>query len=192
METADRGLVIGLAGRTGAGKNYIAGLLKNARGFTAVTNPLVNSYKRLVSGYEAPVYSAWSASNRSALIRIPAARGLSTRTELRSPDPSCNPYLALAMMLNAGLDGVKNKILPPDEVKTDIFEMSTADMEEQGITILPTSLAEALAELEASPIARETLGPHIYHKYLKAKKTEWDNYRVAVTDWELESYLASY
>ncbi len=171
---------------------YIAGLLKNARGFTAVTNPLVNSYKRLVSGYEAPVYSAWSASNRSALIRIPAARGLSTRTELRSPDPSCNPYLALAMMLNAGLDGVKNKIMPPDEVKKDIFEMTPVEMEEQGITILPTSLAEALKELEASPIARETLGPHIYQKYLEAKKTEWDNYRIAVTDWELDSYLATY
>lgn len=172
--------------------SYIAGLLKNARGFAAITNPLVNSYKRLVPGYEAPVYAAWSASNRSALIRIPASRGLSTRTELRCPDPSCNPYLALAMMLNAGLDGVKNNLIPPPEVKRDIFEMTTAEMENEGISVMPGSLKEALAELRANVIAESTLGAHIFEKYFEAKDKEWDSFRTAVTDWELDNYLTTY
>jgi glutamine synthetase len=172
--------------------SYIAGLLKNARGFAAVTNPLVNSYKRLVPGYEAPVYSAWSASNRSALIRIPASRGLSTRTELRCPDPSCNPYLALAMMLNAGLEGVKAEMTPPAEVKKDIFEMSAAQMEAEGITVLPASLKEAIEEFKVNAAAQEALGPHIFTKYIEAKEKEWDSYRTAVTDWELEAYLTIY
>ncbi|WP_163337137.1 type I glutamate--ammonia ligase [Desulfopila sp. IMCC35008] len=172
--------------------SYIAGLLKNARGFAAITNPLVNSYKRLVPGYEAPVYAAWSASNRSALIRIPAARGLSTRTELRCPDPTCNPYLALAMMLNSGLDGVKSDMTPPDEVKKDIFEMSAADMDAEGIKVMPANLKEALEELAENPIAKETLGPHIFEKYLEAKGAEWDSFRTAVTEWELEAYLTIY
>ncbi len=171
---------------------YIAGSLKNARGFAAVTNPLVNSYKRLVPGYEAPVYAAWSASNRSALVRIPAARGMSTRTEIRCPDPSCNPYLALAMMLNAGLDGVKNKLTPPDSVDVDIFGMSAAEMAAEGIEVLPASLEEAIEELKGNPIAKETLGAHIFRKYIQAKEKEWDSYRTAVTQWELESYLDIY
>ena len=171
---------------------YIAGALKNARGFAAVTNPLVNSYKRLVPGYEAPVYAAWSASNRSALVRIPASRGLGTRTEIRCPDPTCNPYLALAMMLNSGLDGVKNKMTPPASVDKDIFKMSAAEMEEAGIGVMPGSLKEAIEELKASTIAKETLGAHIFEKYIEAKEAEWDSYRTAVTDWELDEYLDIY
>ncbi len=171
---------------------YIAGALKNARGFAAVTNPLVNSYKRLVPGYEAPVYAAWSASNRSALVRIPASRGLGTRTEIRCPDPTCNPYLALAMMLNSGLDGVKNKLTPPASVDRDIFKMNAAEMDEAGILIMPANLKEAIEELKANPIAKETLGEHIFEKYIEAKEAEWDKYRTAVTDWELDEYLDVY
>ncbi len=171
---------------------YIAGALKNARGFAAVTNPLVNSYKRLVPGYEAPVYAAWSASNRSALVRIPASRGLGTRTEIRCPDPTCNPYLALAMMLNSGLDGVKNKLTPPASVDQDIFKMSAAEMEEAGIGVMPGSLKEAIDELKTNPIAKDTLGEHIFGKYIEAKEAEWDKYRTAVTDWELDEYLDIY
>ncbi len=172
--------------------SYIAGLLKNARGMAAVTNPLVNSYKRLVPGYEAPVYAAWSASNRSALVRIPAARGLSTRTELRCPDPACNPYLALAMMLKAGLEGVTTDMTPPAEVKKDIFEMSAAEMAAENITVLPGSLQEAIEELKANPLGKDALGPHIYEKYIEAKDKEWDSYRTSVTEWELENYLTIY
>ncbi len=171
---------------------YIAGALKNARGFAAVTNPLVNSYKRLVPGYEAPVYAAWSASNRSALVRIPAARGLSTRTEIRCPDPACNPYLALALMLNSGLDGVKNKLTPPDSVDVDIFEMTPAEMVAEGITVLPASLQEAIEELKVNPIAKETLGDHIFEKYIEAKEKEWDSFRTCVTQWEIDNYLSIY
>lgn len=140
---------------------YIAGALKNARGFAAVTNPLVNSYKRLVPGYEAPVYAAWSASNRSALIRIPASRGLGTRTEIRCPDPTCNPYMALAMMLTSGLDGIKNKLTPPESVDVDIFKMTSAEMDGAGIKVMPANLKEAIDELKANPIAKEALGVHI-------------------------------
>jgi len=172
--------------------SYIAGCLKNARGFAAVTNPLVNSYKRLVPGYEAPVYAAWSASNRSALIRIPAPRGLSTRTEIRCPDPAANPYLALAMMLNSGLDGVKNDLTPPPEVAKDIFKMTAAEMEEEGISVMPANLKEAIEVLKTNPISRATLGDHIFEKYIIAKEKEWDSFRTAVTDWELKEYLVAY
>jgi len=172
--------------------SYIAGCLKNARAFSAVTNPLVNSYKRLVPGYEAPVYCAWSASNRSALVRIPASRGISTRTEIRCPDPTCNPYLALAMMLNSGLDGVKNNLTPPDSVDKDIFKMTPAQMADEGIVVMPASLKEAIDELAASELAKDTLGDHIFGKYIEAKEKEWDSYRTAVTDWEIEEYLNIY
>ncbi len=171
---------------------YIAGALKNARAFAAVTNPLVNSYKRLVPGYEAPVYCAWSASNRSALIRIPASRGLSTRTEIRCPDPTCNPYLAFAMMLNAGLDGVKNNLTPPPGVNRDIFKMTPAQMAEEGIAVMPANLKEAVDELKANPLGKETLGTHIYEKYVEAKEKEWDSFRIAVTEWEIDEYLSVY
>lgn len=171
---------------------YIAGALKNARGFAAVTNPLVNSYKRLVPGYEAPVYCAWSASNRSALIRIPAARGLSTRTEIRCPDATCNPYLALAMMLNAGLDGIKNNLTPAPPVDKDIYQMTSDQMAGEGIVVMPASLKEAIEELKASGIARATLGDHIFRKYIEAKEQEWDSFRTTVTEWEIDNYLDVY
>ena len=168
---------------------YIGGILKNASGFAAITNPLVNSYKRLVPGYEAPTYIAWSASNRSALVRIPASRGISTRTEVRCPDPACNPYLALAMMLNAGLDGVRNKLAAPPSVDVDIFEMTSAEKEQACIASLPGSLEEAIITLKESPIARKTLGEHIFEKYIEGKTKEWDSYRTAVTDWEINRYI---
>ncbi|MCL7487339.1 MAG: type I glutamate--ammonia ligase [Desulfobulbaceae bacterium] len=172
--------------------HYIAGIAKNARGFAAVTNPLVNSYKRLVPGYEAPVYVAWSASNRSALIRIPASRGLGTRTEVRCPDPTCNPYLALAMMLNSGLDGVKNKLEAPASVDVDIFKMTPAEKDAAGIDSLPANLEEAIIALKENPIARDTLGQHIFEKYIEGKVQEWDSYRTAVTDWEIDNYMKNY
>ncbi|WP_028580747.1 type I glutamate--ammonia ligase [Desulfogranum japonicum] len=171
---------------------YIAGITKNAKGFVAVTNPLVNSYKRLVAGYEAPVYVAWSASNRSALVRIPASRGLGTRTEVRCPDPSCNPYLAFAMMLSSGLDGVVNNLEAPKSVDQDIFEMTPAEKEAVGIDSLPANLCEAIEEFKASPIAKAALGEHIFEKYVEGKEKEWDAYRIAVTDWELQNYLDNY
>ena len=171
---------------------YIAGISKNARGFTAVTNPLVNSYKRLVPGYEAPVYVAWSASNRSAMIRIPASRGLGTRTEVRCPDPACNPYLAFAIMLTSGLDGVKNKLEAPAAVNADIFEMTRAEKKTAGIAILPGNLKEAIDLLKENPLAKEALGEHILKKYLQGKQKEWDSYRTAVTDWEINAYMKNY
>ena len=171
---------------------YIAGIMKNAKGFCAVTNPLVNSYKRLVAGYEAPVYVAWSASNRSALVRIPASRGMGTRTEVRCPDPACTPYLAFAMMLGAGLDGIKNDLPVPDAVNADIFEMTAAEKKEAGIASLPANLYEAVQELKASPIALDALGPHILAKYIEGKEKEWDSFRIAITDWEHNTYLSRY
>ena len=171
---------------------YIAGIMKHAKGFAAITNPLVNSYKRLVAGYEAPVYVAWSASNRSALIRIPASRGLGTRTEVRCPDPTCNPYLAFAMMLNSGLDGIQKQLEPPKSVDVNIFKLTPNQMKRAKIEALPGSLKEALIELKKSAIARETLGEHIFEKYLIGKEKEWDSFRTAVTDWELKSYLDLY
>ncbi len=171
---------------------YIAGIIKNARGFSAVSNPLVNSYKRLVPGYEAPVYVAWSASNRSALVRIPASRGIGTRVEVRCPDPACNPYLAIGMMLNSGLDGVRNDLTPPASVDINIFAMTVEEKDAAGIASMPASLIEALDELAANPIAKETLGDHILGKYLSGKKAEWDSFRTAVTDWELDTYLDLY
>ncbi len=172
--------------------HYIAGIIKNARGFTAVTNPLVNSYKRLVPGYEAPVYIAWSASNRSAMIRIPASRGLGTRTEVRCPDPACNPYLALAMMLISGLDGVKNKLAAPASINVDIFKMTPDEKEASGIASLPANLKEAIDAFKENPIAREALGEHIFNKYIEGKEKEWNSYRTAVTDWEIKTYMKNY
>ncbi len=171
---------------------YIAGISKNARGFAAVTNPLVNSYKRLVPGYEAPVYVAWSCSNRSALLRIPASRGIGTRVEVRCPDPACNPYLAFAMMLNSGLDGVVNKLTPPKSVDINIFAMTAEEKETADIPSMPANLKEALDELKANPLAKETLGDHIYEKYCVIKEAEWDSFRTAVTDWELNAYLTTH
>ncbi|WP_027718643.1 type I glutamate--ammonia ligase [Desulfovirgula thermocuniculi] len=171
---------------------FIGGLMKHIRAIAAITNPTVNSYKRLVAGYEAPVYIAWSFRNRSPLIRIPAKRGLSTRIELRSPDPSCNPYLALAVCLKAGLDGIKNKIAPPPPCDRNIYEMSPKEREELGIGCLPENLKEALDELERDELIKEALGPHVYARFMEAKRIEWDRYRTQVHPWELEEYLTKY
>ncbi|NLN06689.1 MAG: glutamine synthetase, partial [Firmicutes bacterium] len=169
---------------------YIGGILKHVKGFCAITNPLVNSYKRLVPGYEAPVYIAWSEQNRSPLIRIPARRGVGTRIELRNPDPSCNPYLALAVTLAAGLDGIKNKIDPPAPVDLNIYDMTAAERRELGIDTLPSNLGEALQELSRNQLIRETLGTHIYSRFVEAKTIEWNEYQSQVHQWELDRYLS--
>lgn len=171
---------------------FIAGLLTHVRGMAAVTNPLINSYKRLVPGYEAPCYLAWSASNRSALIRIPAARGQATRVELRCPDPACNPYLALAVCLAAGLDGIEKGLTPPEEITENIFAMDTAGRLAKGIESLPGSLMEAVEAMEADTLICETLGAHVATQYTEGKKKEWDAYRTHVSRWEIENYLVTY
>lgn len=168
---------------------YIGGLLHHVKGFTAITNPLVNSYKRLVPGYEAPVYIAWSQHNRSPLIRIPARRGAGTRIELRNPDPSCNPYLALAVTLLAGLDGIKNKITPPAPVTQNIYAMSVEERMALGIESLPKTLGDALVALSASKVIKEALGGHIYEHFMEAKTIEWTQYRTQVHQWEIDNYL---
>lgn len=172
--------------------HFIAGLLHHVKGMTAVTNPLVNSYKRLVPGFEAPCYVAWSASNRSALIRIPAARGQSTRIELRSPDPACNPYLALAVSLAAGLDGIERGLMPPEEIKENVFEMDAKTREVKGIENLPISLNEAILELNKNQLIQETLGSHVLENYIAGKMAEWNEYRAQVSDWEYKKYLVTY
>ncbi len=170
----------------------IGGVLKNIRNITAITNPLVNSYKRLVPGYEAPVYLAWSAANRSALLRIPAKRGPATRVELRSPDPSCNPYLAFAAILTAALDGINEQVEPPLPTEQNIYQLNEKERKKLRIEALPGSLLEALDLMEKSPVAREALGEHIYGEFLSSKRTEWDKFRVGVTPWEIENYLERY
>ena len=172
--------------------HFIAGLLAHVKGMCAITNPLVNSYKRLVPGYEAPCYLAWSASNRSALIRIPAARGNSTRVELRNPDPSCNPYLALAACLAAGLDGIERKLLPPEEITENIFEMNAEERAANGIEDLPDSLEHALVALKADPLLAEVLGPHILPQYIAGKEKEWEEYCTRVSSWEIAKYMVLY
>ena len=172
--------------------SFIAGLLEHVRGMTAITNPLVNSYKRLVPGYEAPCYIAWSASNRSALIRIPAVRGQSTRVELRCPDPACNPYLSLAVCLCAGLDGIERKLTPPEEISDNIFAMNQKQREERGIRNLPGSLKEAIECLKEDKLVCSTLGEHVLSQYIEGKEKEWDSYRTHVSRWETEKYLVLY
>ena len=172
--------------------SFIAGLLAHVKGMAAVTNPLVNSYKRLVPGYEAPCYLAWSASNRSALIRIPAARGQSTRVELRSPDPSCNPYLAFAVCLAAGLDGIEKGMTPPPEITENIFEMDAAARSDRGIDSLPGSLEEAIKAMQADQLVMDTLGTHVAENYIEGKMKEWDEYRTRVSSWEREKYIINY
>jgi len=172
--------------------SYIAGLLEHARGFCAVTNPLVNSYKRLVPGYEAPVNVAWSMRNRSPLVRIPDKRGTGTRCELRMPDPSANPYLALAVQLAAGLDGLERKLVPTDPVDKNIFEMSFRERRRYRIDELPRDLHEALECLEKSPVIRDALGEHISERFLEAKYGEWQEYIGQVSEWERKRYLGQY
>jgi glutamine synthetase len=170
--------------------NYIAGLLAHVHEYTAITNPLVNSYKRLVPGFEAPVYVAWSERNRSPLIRIPARRGNSTRLELRSPDPSCNPYLALAVMLTAGLHGVEDNLQPPPPVNGNIYHMNLEDRERLGISSLPGTLGQALDTFQNSELMRSTLGAHIFERFIAAKRAEVKMYEATVHPWELERYLS--
>ena len=168
---------------------FIGGIMKHMKGMSVITNPLVNSYKRLVPGYEAPIYIAWSATNRSPLIRIPASRGAGTRVELRCPDPAANPYLALAVCLAAGLDGIRNQITPPESVTENVFEMRLSKKNQLGIESLPADLGEAIHEFEADTYIQEVLGTHITEKYMEAKKAEWADYRSQVTQWEIENYL---
>jgi len=167
----------------------IGGVLKNIQSITAILNPTVNSYKRLVPGYEAPVYLAWSLANRSALLRVPAKRGSATRVELRSPDPSCNPYLAFAAILEACIDGIENKINPPEVVESNIYALSEQERIERNILSLPGSLAEAIYLYEQSPVTRLALGDHIYKEFLDTKKNEWDKFRIDVSEWEINRYL---
>ncbi len=172
--------------------HYIGGLLRHARGYCAITNPLVNSYKRLVPGYEAPVNVAWSMRNRSPMIRIPDRRGLGTRVELRIPDPSANPYLALAVQLAAGLDGIETKADAREPVNTNIWEMSHREKRRLRIDDLPHDLREACDELEKSPVITECLGEHITTHFLEAKRQEWADYITQVSRWEIDQYLAKY
>jgi glutamine synthetase len=173
-------------------RQFIAGILKHAPSFTAVTNPTVNSYKRLVPGYEAPCYVAWSARNRSPLIRIPASRGLSTRVEVRSVDPAANPYLAMAVLLKAGLDGIKNKLTPPAPVDRNIYVMSKEERIEEGIIDLPATLAQALDELKSNEVIVAGLGEHIFEHFIEAKEIEWDMFRTVVHPWERDQYMSMY
>ncbi len=171
---------------------FIAGILTHINAICAVTNPLVNSYKRLVPGYEAPCYTSWSTGNRSALVRVPAPRGKSTRVELRSPDPSCNPYLALALCLAAGLDGIKRGLTPPAEVNENIYELTDRQRRMKKIGLLPTSLNEALAALRADKLMCAVLGEHALTQYLAGKDAEWKSYCTRVSSWEIERYITIY
>ena len=168
---------------------FIGGLMKHMKGMAAITNPLVNSYKRLVPGYEAPIYIAWSVTNRSPLIRIPVTRGEGTRVELRCPDSAANPYLTLAVCLQAGLDGIRNQIEPPAAVTENVFEMRMSQKNKLGIEELPADLGEALAEFEKDEYLQNVLGRHATEKYIEAKKSEWADYRAQVSDWEINNYL---
>ncbi|MBW2592765.1 MAG: glutamine synthetase [Deltaproteobacteria bacterium] len=173
-------------------KHYIAGLLRHAPEITAVTNQWVNSYKRLVPGYEAPVYVSWARRNRSAMVRVPMykpGKEVATRLEFRSADPACNPYLAFAVMLGAGLEGIKNKYELPEPVEEDIYEMNPAERKARGITDLPENLYAAIKETEKSELVRNVLGEHVFNKFIENKKIEWDQYRIHVSRYELEKYL---
>ncbi len=184
--------VKGINGLSKTALRYIAGLMNHAEAYTAVTNPLVNSYKRLVPGYEAPVYVAWSAGIRSPMVRVPSQRGAATRIELRSPDPSCNPYLALALTIKAGLDGIQRKMEAPTPVTRNIYRMSADERLALGVKNLPSDLGAALDRLEEDPVMMEALGEHIAERYIEAKRIEWDVYRQQVHDWEIEQYLSVY
>ncbi len=175
------------------GKAFIAGQLRHAREISAVFAQWVNSYKRLVPGYEAPVYVAWSQRNRSALIRIPLYKPGSeqaTRAELRCPDPACNPYLTFACLLHAGLEGIEQGYELPDPMETNLYHLTAEQRQERGIVSLPETLGEAIDELSRSELVKKALGPHIFSRYIELKRKEWDEYRVQLTDWEMKKYLA--
>ena len=172
--------------------NFIGGVLKHIKEICPITNPLVNSYKRLVPDYEAPVYITWSAKNRSPLIRVPSAREEGTRIELRSPDPSSNPYLVLACLLLAGLEGIKYNLEPPKCVDKNIFDLNREERKRENIESLPESLHEAVAYMQKSDLVKEALGKNTFEYYIRAKEVEWDNYRTQVHQWEITSYLSKY
>jgi glutamine synthetase len=181
-------------GLSKVGKAFIAGLLRHAREITAVTNQTVNSYKRLIEGYEAPTYICWARNNESALVRVPyAKRGKesSTRVEFRSPDPACNPYLSFAVMLGAGLKGVEEGYDLPDEATNNIFEMSREQRQQQGIASLPQSLSDAVDVMEQSPLVAEVLGEHVFDYFIRNKRAEWNAYKEQVTPWEIQRYLGA-
>ncbi|GLO66295.1 MULTISPECIES: type I glutamate--ammonia ligase [Oceanobacillus] len=171
---------------------FIAGIIKHATNFTAVTNPTVNSYKRLVPGYEAPCYVAWSGSNRSPLIRIPSSRGLSTRVEVRSVDPSANPYMALAVLLASGLDGIEQGLEAPESVDRNIYVMDKAEREANGVQDLPATLKDAMDNLKQDEVLVASLGEHLFEHFIEAKEIEWDMFRTTVHPWEREQYLSNY
>jgi glutamine synthetase len=168
---------------------FIAGVLSHARSNSAITNPLINSYKRLVPGYEAPVYVAWSTSNRTCMIRIPASRGLGTRVEARNVDPTANPYLALAVLFSSGLDGIERNILVPKQHKENLYHLDEEGIKERNITTLPADLVEAVEEFKKSDLIKEVLGEHAFKHYLEGKKKECSDYRMYVSQWEIDSYL---
>lgn len=172
-------------------RHWIAGIMENARALTAVTNPTINSYKRLTPGYEAPCYVAWSTENRSTFIRIPATRGAGTRTEIRSVDPSANPYLAMAAILECGLYGIANKLEAPEPSFQNLFALTRDEREAQGIKNLPSSLYDAMKELKKNEIVKEALGEHIYEKFSIAKSKERAAYNKAISKWEIENYLST-
>jgi len=173
-------------------KHFMGGILEHAKAFTAVTNPTVNSYKRLVPGYEAPVYIAWSDVNRSALIRVPDAAGQSARFEIRSPDPSCNPYLGLAAVIKAGLEGIENEADPGDPVREDIYEFDDEKRKEYGIETLPPNLGRAVDALEEDEVITEALGEHVSEKFAEAKRADFADYRTHVSSWEEDKYLEKF
>lgn len=174
------------------GYYFIGGLMKHIAGMTAILNPIVNSYKRLITGYEAPSEIAWSTVNRSSLIRIPATRGFNTRIELRSPDSTSNPYLALALILAAGMDGIRNKIEPPSGVDENLSKLTAQEKKERGIEPLPATLEEALKAMKEDELVCSVLGDHIVKRFIREKQREWDEYSVQVTNWELQKYLAQF
>jgi glutamine synthetase len=174
-------------------KHYIAGLMRHAPEIAAVTNQWVNSYKRLVPGYEAPVYVSWARRNRSTMVRVPMykpGKEKATRVEFRSPDPACNPYLAFAVMLGAGLEGIDKKYDLPEPIEEDIFEMSPDERKTRGITELPGNLYAAIIEAENSELVKKVLGDHVFNKFIENKKIEWDIYRTHVSKFELDTYLS--
>jgi len=171
---------------------FMGGILNHAKAFTAVTNPTVNSYKRLVPGYEAPIYVAWSDTNRSALVRVPDAAGVSARFEVRSPDPSCNPYLGLASMIAAGLHGIETEADPGDPVREDIYEFDDEKRQEYGIETLPPNLGAAVEELETDEVLQDALGPHTSEKFAEAKSQEFSEYLTQVSQWEEDRYLETF
>jgi glutamine synthetase len=168
---------------------YIGGLLKHARAFCIITNPTVNSYKRLIPGESAPIFVGWSDQHRSSMLRIPARREAATRVEIRNPDPSSNPYLALNVILAAGLDGIKNKLSPAKSLETDVYDMTGAELAALNVRRLPKNIYEALEEFKASPLMKKALGEHIFNRFIQLKTEEWDDYHQQVSQWEIDKYL---